>query len=214
MGKRSRRSLYRRLVEELAIWERLDLSQKGIVVDYGCGDGWLARKLAIQGFRVVGVDVDKGFLDSARKILPPEGMSLVLYQGGVLPIRAESVDLVLAVGVVRSLLDRDPLEGAISEWRRCLRPRGRVLLIETDNTPLRRYMGIQQVPEALENWGFRKLAWYPIRRTSWWGLRLVKWGLLPPHLMSLLARWELSRRRLEPVQSKAKRAYLGEFERK
>jgi len=213
MGKVSRRSLYRRLLEELAIWERLDLSQKGIVVDYGCGDGWLARKLAFEGFRVVGVDVEKGFLDSGRRILPQKGILLVLYQGGVLPIKAESVDLVLAVGVVRSLLDRGPLEGAISEWRRCLRPRGRVVLIETDNTPLRRYMGIQEVPKTLESWGFRKLAWYPIRRTSWWGLTLVKWGLLPQHFMPLLARWELRRRKSEPVKSRAKRAYLGEFER-
>ncbi len=213
MGKRSRRSPYRRLVEELAIWERLNLSQKGIVLDYGCGDGWLARKLALEGFRVVGVEVEKEFLLSASKILPQRGMLLVLYQGGVLPIKAESVDLVVAVGVIRSLLDRGPLEGAIAEWRRCLRPRGRLLLIETDNTPLRRYMGIQEVPQALESWGFRRLAWYPIRRTSWWGLRLVKWGIVPQHLMPKLARWELRRRKMEPVPSEAKRAYLGEFER-
>lgn len=213
MGKGSRRSLYRRLVEEFAIWERLNPAEKGLVLDYGCGDGWLAGKLAMEGFRIVGVDVKKEPLLVARGKVPKDRALVVLYPGDFIPMRSGAVDLVLAVGVVRSLLDRGPMELALSEWRRCLRPKGRVILIETDNAPLRRYMEIMELPKAMEEFGFKRLAWYPIRRTSWWGLTLVKWGLFPHHLIPRLAKWEVMRRKLEPLGSHVKKAYLGEFEK-
>lgn len=208
-GKRSRRETYRRLIEELAVREHLPSCPAGVALDYGCGDGWLGEKLAQWGFRVLGVDVERGFLLRARK---RSGHVLwALYQGRVLPIKVASLDLVVAVGVVRSLLDRGPLEMAIGEWKRCLKGGGRVIIIETDNSALRRHMEAQGIPTAMEREGFRTVVWHPIRSTSWWGLELVKLGLWPRRWLVPLAKWELKTRSSPGRKSGKKEAYLGEF---
>lgn len=211
MQSRLRRQRYRRALEEAAIWERWRHLPRGLVLDYGCGTGWFLQRLADQGFRVLGLEVQGEFLQEARCNAQGRQALLVLYAGGAIPIRKESVDLVLAVGVVRSLMDRGPLEGAVQEWKRCLRRQGRLLIIETDNAALRRKIAAEGVREALTKAGFQVLAWHPIRKTSWWGLSLVKTGLLPFSLYGWLAAWELSRRRKETTLLKGKMAYLGEF---
>lgn len=211
MNSRLRRQTYRRLLEEAAIWERWRDFSGGFVLDYGCGTGWFVQRLLEQGFSVLGLEVQKEFLREARSRANGDRALLVLYGGGAIPLRKESVDFILAVGVVRSLMDRGPLEAATEEWRRCLKSHGRLLLIETDNAVLRRKTTVDGILEALTQKGFQVLAWHPIRKTSWWGLSLVKAGLLPFAFYGRMARWELDRRRKEKVHPKGKMAYMGEF---
>ncbi len=147
----------------------------------------------------------------ARSGTDEQRVLLVLYGGGVLPVKEESADLILAVGVIRSLMDRGPLEEAVREWWRCLRKQGRLLLIETDNAALRRKRSVQGILEVLMGGGFQMLAWHPIRKTSWWGLSLIKAGLWPPSLYDWMAAWELRRRQEQGIFPRGKMAYLGEF---
>ena len=50
----------------------------GSVVDIGCGEGWLARRLRKEpGLRVVGIDASKALIDKARSA-DPEGCYLQL----------------------------------------------------------------------------------------------------------------------------------------
>jgi SAM-dependent methyltransferase len=198
-------------LEELAIWERWGGLSGGLVLDYGCGTGWLMQRLAQWGFKVLGLEVQREFLAEAGSRVRGLGALLVLYGGGALPLKKDSVDLVLAVGVVRSLMDRGPLGEAIEEWRRCLREGGRVLLIETDNAALRRKIRVQGIREALQDAGFEVLAWNPIRKTGWWGLSLVKTGLWPASLYGWMARRELGCRKRGGLGTRGKLAYLGEF---
>lgn len=58
--------------------------------------------------------------------------------------------------------------------------------------------------------GFNFVAWYPIRKVSWWGLRLIKMGLIPKEAYRHLAKWELWSRRRLPL-TLGKHAYLGAF---
>jgi len=211
VNSRLRRQTYRRVLEEASIWERWRNLSGGIVLDYGCGTGWFGQRLLERGFRVLGLEVQREFLQEARSRADGDRALLVLYAGGTIPLKKESVDLILAVGVVRSLMDRGPLDWAVEEWRRCLRSHGRLLLIETDNAALRRKITVEGIREALTRQDFRVLAWHPIRKTSWWGLGLVKAGLLPFALYGRMAGWELRRRREERVHPKCKMAYMGEF---
>lgn len=211
MDSRLRRENYRRLVEEAAIWERWGDLPRGLVLDYGCGTGWFLQRLAGRGFRVLGLEVQGEFLREARLRANSGKTLLVLYGGGTLPIRKDAFDLLLAVGVVRSLMDRGPLGEAVEEWRRCLRPGGRLLLVETDNAALRRKIRAEGIRETLQQAGFQGLAWHPIRDTSWWGLGLVKAGLWPTSLYGRMARWELKQRKKKGAPKKGKMAYLGEF---
>lgn len=211
MNSRLRRQTYRRLLEEAAIWDRWGDFRGGVVLDYGCGPGWFVQRLLERGFRVLGLEVQREFLREARSRANGDRALLVFYAGGTIPLRKESVEFILAVGVVRSLMDRGPLEAAIEEWRRCLKSHGRLLLIETDNAVLRRKITTEGILEALTKQGFQSLAWHPIRKTSWWGLALVKAGLLPFAFYGRMAGWELGRRKKEKVHPKGKRAYMGEF---
>lgn len=211
MTSRLRRQTYRRVLEEAAIWERWKDFPGGVVLDYGCGTGWFLERLARRGFKVLGLEVQEEFLREAHCRAQGLGSLLVLYGGGTIPVRRESVELVLAVGVIRSLMDRGPLQGAVQEWKRCLKSQGRLLLMETDNAALRRRIKVEGIREALTKAGFQPLAWHPIRKTSWCGLSLVKAGLLPSSLYGAVARWELGRRKKQGFPGKGKMAYLGEF---
>lgn len=209
---KTRREAYRRTVERLAVDERCEGVHFPYVLDFGCGTGWFSSYFSSQGSKVMGVEVGLGALKQAKGSCGGKPVLLVLYGGEVLPVREASVDLVLAVGVVRSLLDRGPLTQAAQEWFRCLRPGGRLILIETDNRALWRYMRAEEIKDHLIELGFEPLAWYPIRKVDWWGLRLVKWGLLPGRFYQGLGQRELLMRR-GAQDPRGKRAYLGDFRR-
>ncbi len=209
---KARREAYRRTVERLAVDERCQGVRFPFVLDFGCGTGWFSSYLSSKGSKVVGVEVGLETLRQASGSCRGNAVLLVLYGGEVLPVREGSVDLVLAVGVVRSLLDRGPLRQAAEEWFRCLRPGGRLILIETDNRALWRYMRAHEIRDHLVELGFEPLAWYPIRKVNWWGLRLVKWGLLPVRFYQGLGRRELQRRKGSPGPG-GKKAYMGDFRR-
>lgn len=44
------------------------IASKDLIVDVGCGDGWLTRRLSNQNYRVVGLDSNQRYLDEAEKI--------------------------------------------------------------------------------------------------------------------------------------------------
>ncbi|MGQ9653408.1 MAG: class I SAM-dependent methyltransferase [Thermodesulfobacteriota bacterium] len=211
-SSKARRETYRRTVEKLAVDERCQGVRFPYVLDFGCGTGWFSSYLSSQGSKVVAVEVRPEALRQAKGSCGGNTVLLVLYGGEALPVREGSVDLVLAVGVVRSLLDRGPLRQAAQEWFRCLRPGGRLILIETDNRALWRYMRAHEIKHHLVELGFEPLAWYPIRKVKWWGLRLVKWGLLPMRFYQGLGQRELLRRK-GARDHRGKKAYLGDFRR-
>jgi hypothetical protein len=54
------------------------------------------------------------------------------------------------------------------------------------------------------------MCWYPLRKVGWWGLNLVKMGVIPSAWYSSVARWEIGTRR-KAGKNQGKCAYLGEF---
>lgn len=107
------------------------------VVDAGCGTGYLAAGLrrAVPGLRVVGADLSAGMLQRARAA---GAWPLVQADGGRLPVRAASVDLVVARGVLHHLPD---VTAALADWRRVLRPRGAVVLLSEPTPAVERHGG-------------------------------------------------------------------------
>ncbi len=58
----------RRLVTDQAIVEAVTDQKPKTVLDLGCGEGWLARKLAARGIDVLGVDVVPELIEQAKAI--------------------------------------------------------------------------------------------------------------------------------------------------
>ncbi len=112
-----RRKLLRRLLESLEIPQEL------YAVDIGCGTGSNLRILGSMGLhKVVGVDRSLYALSFAR-----EKVSLSLVSGDTnnLPIRSNSVGLIIAMDILEHL--EDDLNG-IGEFHRTLR-KGAILLL-------------------------------------------------------------------------------------
>ncbi|HEX7355085.1 MAG TPA: class I SAM-dependent methyltransferase [Mycobacteriales bacterium] len=101
-----------------------------VVVDVGCGTGWLAAGLrrARPDVTVVGSDLSTGMLSRARLA---GGRPLVQADATVLPLAAASVDVIVCRGVLHHLPE---VVRALREWRRVLRPNGAVVL-SSEPTP-------------------------------------------------------------------------------
>jgi ubiquinone/menaquinone biosynthesis C-methylase UbiE len=120
---------------ERAAWDRiLDLIVAGRggldVLDAGCGTGFLAFELAGRGHRVVGVDFAPGMIEEARRKAAAQPASVRFEEGDVeqLPFAEGSFDLVVSRHVLWTLPHPD---AAIDEWIRVLRPRGRLVVIDS-----------------------------------------------------------------------------------
>jgi len=105
---------------------RAGLAEGMQVVDVGCGTGLLAREaLALVGARgaLTGVDPSPGMMGQAHL----QGATLVEGRAEAIPLPAASADF-LSLGY--ALRHIDDVHAALAEFRRVLRPGGRLLILE------------------------------------------------------------------------------------
>ncbi|HEX3695988.1 MAG TPA: class I SAM-dependent methyltransferase [Polyangia bacterium] len=112
---------YHRLIDEL----ELDLVRRygagRDVFEAGCGTGLLLRETARVARSAVGLDLSRGMLGAAR------GRGLRVVQGSLtdVPLPTASVDLVYCMKVLAHI---PPVEKALAELGRLVRPNGHLLL--------------------------------------------------------------------------------------
>jgi SAM-dependent methyltransferase len=113
----------------------LGLEPGSVAVDVGCGDGKHSVQLAERfGFYVTGLDpaaLKLELAEARRASLDPALQNRLSFLHGVaeeLPVADESADLVWCRDVLVHVAD---LNTAYAEFRRVLRPRGRVLVYQT-----------------------------------------------------------------------------------
>ena len=100
------------------------LSGAGLVLDVGCGEGQLARRLAATGASVVGVDPTPAQIDVAKQRLG--GVVYARADADHLPCRSGAFDAVVICLVLEHL---ERIERALSEVARVLRVGGRFMLM-------------------------------------------------------------------------------------
>src|SRR5689334_10267140 len=96
------------------------------LVDLGAGSG---RYLAVDeaaGLRAVGLDVSRGQLAVARRMLGP-GAALLRGDARTLPVKDASADAALCIAVVHHFFEASDRLRAVSEARRILKHGGRAL---------------------------------------------------------------------------------------
>lgn len=102
-----------------------------LVMDVGCGTGFLSILAARAGYRVIGVDQSERMLTIARSKSADAESTPSYLQGDAddLPAAARSLDAVIERHVIWTMAD--PV-ATLREWRRVLRPGGVLLLVEGD----------------------------------------------------------------------------------
>lgn len=117
---------------EMLLGNKIDLPPGSTVVDGGCGYGRVATTISEQfGHRVIGVDLIPERLREARRFTNDHGVGekvdLVNANYGALPLQDSSVD---GLYTIETLVHADPLETALAEFKRVLKPSGRLVLVE------------------------------------------------------------------------------------
>jgi SAM-dependent methyltransferase len=102
-------------------------------LDLGCGDGWFTQELARIGAQTVGVEVAQAAVERARAAHPELDFRLVPIDGP-LPFDDGSFDVVWCTEVIEHVADTARW---LSEVRRVLVPRGRLLLTTPSHGRLR-----------------------------------------------------------------------------
>ena len=124
-----------RTVAERVAWDRiLELvlpRHSGLeALDAGCGTGFLSFELAGRGHRVTGVDFAPGMIAEARRKAAERSVSIRFEEADAeqLPFGPASFDLVISRHVLWTLPHP---EAAIDEWKRVLRPGGRLVVVDS-----------------------------------------------------------------------------------
>jgi ubiquinone/menaquinone biosynthesis C-methylase UbiE len=97
-----------------------------VALDLGCGNGRHAELLAGHAERVVGVDLSRGLLETARERAGDRGFDVALVQADAarLPLDDDSVDLAVYVATLHHLPTRAARVASLDELARVLAPAG------------------------------------------------------------------------------------------
>jgi ubiquinone/menaquinone biosynthesis C-methylase UbiE len=126
------------------------LSRQSVILDIGCGTGWMVEKLTRDGYRVAGMDLKSEGLLAASRMLPEVG--LVQAEASHLPFEKNSFGAVLLLDILEHVDDR----AALREIRSILQPGGIVIMT---------------VPALPWLWSYRDKAAGHLRRYTREGLR-------------------------------------------
>ena len=109
--------------------ERLLPAPPADVLDIGTGTGFVALIVAGLGYRVTGLDLSTAMLAEARIEAGRRGLDVTLTPGDAVspPMAEASLDAIICRHLIWTL--RKP-EVALGNWRRLLRPGGRVVAID------------------------------------------------------------------------------------
>lgn len=102
------------------------------VLDAGCGTGTMSLLLDRAGFQVTGADFSAAMLDRARA-KAPDTIRFLCAEATLIPEEDASFDAVVTRNLVWTLPDP---AAAMAEWRRLLRPKGRLMIIDGDHARL------------------------------------------------------------------------------
>jgi len=99
------------------------------IVDFGCGPGLYATRLAKRGANVTGIDFSKSSIEYAKEVAVREKLNVSYVNQNYLEFKTEDrFDLVLMIMCDFCALSPTQRNGILSKFRKILKPRGSVLL--------------------------------------------------------------------------------------
>ncbi|MEE1949785.1 class I SAM-dependent methyltransferase [Pseudomonas alcaligenes] len=118
------------------------------VIDIGTGTGRAALALLRQGYQVTGIDSSQAMLDETKRLAGGSPINLKLGDIQKLPCADASFDSAVALNV---MVHFPNWREALHEWRRVVRPGGRLLFDIHSSSHVRMAYGVDRArwPEAL-----------------------------------------------------------------
>jgi len=116
------------------IFSELIYGEHLIVLDFGCGLGWLSRILRRMEFNVIGLDVSPSAVEGAKRMAGrrpgEEGLHFehyLLYDGGTFPLGGSSVHYIISHDSFHHVPGQ---QAVLEEMHRVLAPGGKLILSE------------------------------------------------------------------------------------
>lgn len=107
----------------------LDENLKGKkLIDIGCGSGYVAIEIAKMGVEVIACDITEESLKLIEKNIKGfslTNLELIKCSADKIPVKDNSVDYIVANAILEHLVYE---KKAIQEWKRILRPNGKIFL--------------------------------------------------------------------------------------
>jgi SAM-dependent methyltransferase len=110
------------------ITQAIQAKKPKLILDYGCGGGWLPRLICGRGFHVVGIDLSKKLIKIANSTCH-EG-DFIVCDAMKLPFRDNVFDFVVGISILHHLPD---LRLALRELKRTSLPRALFLFMEPNS---------------------------------------------------------------------------------
>jgi len=106
---------------------------KGLqIIDYGCGEGELAFKMASMGAEVTGLDVDPAMVESARSRFDHPSISFEQVYDNKMPLEDDSIDAIVSNLVLMMIPSLDGVRKVVEESHRILKSGGRLVFTVTN----------------------------------------------------------------------------------
>ena len=125
---RERLDRYRGDLTDQAVLDAIGPVRGLSILDAGCGEGYLSRRLAQDGAQVVGIDACGDLVQSAQEADGRSGLSIDYHTGTVddLPLASERFDVVVSNHLLNDL---PRITNAIREFARVTRIGGRLVIL-------------------------------------------------------------------------------------
>nr|WP_067539804.1 class I SAM-dependent methyltransferase [Nocardia crassostreae] len=136
----------------------------GAVLDVGCGEGMLARRLHARGARVTGIDLDEAGIELARKQSPEGEIEYVCGDFLSYPFEAESFDGIVSVATLHHM---DAAAGLV-KMKELLRPGGTLAVVGLARDVLPR-----DLPWILAGTG--AFTWFRLTKAKWEHPSTIVW---------------------------------------
>ncbi|MGH8929804.1 MAG: class I SAM-dependent methyltransferase [Egibacteraceae bacterium] len=141
------------------LWQRVLGPPPLRVLDVGTGTGMVGLLLALLGYEVTAVDAAESMLDQARRKAGAAGLT-VTFQHALadrLPYPDGAFDAVVCRLLLQTLLEP---ERCVREWRRCVRPGGRIAAVNNRyhgaSAPARLHRRVGSIRRRTARGGFHR----------------------------------------------------------
>lgn len=185
-----RKSAYITLLHEKALQRHIPSGSGGLAIDLGCGFGRLTPLLVERGWQTIGIDPSEILLQYAREHHP--GPDYRLAGLPELPVTAGSVELMLIQNVFRALKMIGRVD-SVSGLGRFLAPAARIMVVENIRAGHSDYLTEEVIEDLMRQEDLHLIKRIPLRAARWWGIYLIRYGIIPVSWFDRIAEWELNK---------------------